>query len=279
MTQLNLEEIIKLDEQGYSLKEIAKKLDTYYQRIQVFLKSNNYQRNADRHRIYKINDDYFENVDSEIKAYLLGFFAADGGILNDGRLTVCLAETDKEIVELFSKELGLNKLAEISNCQNGAKLRQRQFKIRFKSYKMLKDLEKYGIKYKKSESEMTFINLIPGHLQNHFIRGYFDGDGCITDTSIKTRGYSCFSATITNSTRNILQEISIIMTEIGVKHKIYSSTNKSEYFTLYTTGTESSCKFGEYLYKDSTIFLKRKKDKFNNANTVLTNRTKNLLVV
>lgn len=269
MDELNLEKIIELDKKGYSLKEIALECNTYYQRIQEFLKKNNYQRSADFHRTYKINDDYFENIDNEMKAYLLGFFAADGGILNDNRLTVCLAETDKQIVELFSKELGIDKLEEISNCQNGAIFRQRQFKIRFKSYKMLKDLEVFGIKYKKSLNEMSFIGKIPKELEHHFVRGYFDGDGHISDVCSK-RKTSCYMCGITNSTRNILEEFSTILNVLGIKNRIIVSKNKTEYYTIYLPSTRHACKFGEYIYKDATVFLQRKRDKFDKANTVLT---------
>jgi len=269
MDELNLEKIIELDEKGYSLKEIASECNTYYQRIQDFLKANNYQRVAVRHRTYKINDDYFENIDNEMKAYLLGFFAADGGILNDGRITVCLAETDKEIVELFSKELGVNKAEETSNCQGGAVFRQRQFKIRFKSHKMLKDLEVFGIKYKKSLNEMSFIGKIPKELEHHFVRGYFDGDGSISDVCSK-RKTACYVSGITNSTRNILEEFSTIFDGLGIKNRVIATTNKTEYYTIYLPSTRHSCKLGDYMYKHATIFLQKKKDKFDKANTVLT---------
>lgn len=268
MKTLNLERIIELDNSGNSLKEIAIEFDTCYQNIQRFLKKNNYCRVSNRHRTYKVVDNYFEDINSETKAYLLGFFAADGGILKDNRIMICLAETDRQIVELFSKELSLNKPIEINDNQTGVKFRQKQFQIRFKSHRMLKDLKVFGIEYRKSLNEMSFLGKIPKQLEHHFIRGYFDGDGCIsTNSTRKTPSYLC---TITNSTRGILEEFSKVFTTLGIKHKIYSATNKSIYYTLYTTSTRYSCLLGEYLYKESTIFLQRKKDKFDKANTVLT---------
>lgn len=268
MKTLNLEKIIEMDNDGNSLKEIAREFDTCYQNIQRFLIKNNYCRTASRHRTYKIIDNYFEDIDSEIKAYLLGFFAADGGILKDNRIMICLAETDSQIVELFSKELSLNKPIEINDNQTGVKFRQKQFQIRFKSHRMLEDLKVFGIKYRKSLNEMSFLGKLPKDLEHHFVRGYFDGDGCITTNGTrKTQSYMC---TITNSTRGILEEFSKVFTTLGIKHKIYSATNKSTYYTLYTTSTRPTCILGEYLYKDATFFLQRKKDKFDKANTVLT---------
>lgn len=36
-------------------------------------------------RKYNYNDNYFENIDTEEKAYWLGFIAADGSIVNNNR--------------------------------------------------------------------------------------------------------------------------------------------------------------------------------------------------
>ena len=46
-------------------------------------------KSADQ-RKYVCKDDFFDNIDSEIKAYLLGFLYADGYISNDGRIGILL---------------------------------------------------------------------------------------------------------------------------------------------------------------------------------------------
>ena len=52
------------------------------------------------------NSDYFENIDSEDKAYWLGFLFADGSVAKDrDRISVALAEKDKFHIEKFAKEV------------------------------------------------------------------------------------------------------------------------------------------------------------------------------
>ena len=49
-------------------------------------------------RTYRANDDFFDVIDSEIKAYLLGFLYADGYLASDGRIGIRLQIDDEEII-------------------------------------------------------------------------------------------------------------------------------------------------------------------------------------
>ena len=57
-------------------------------------------------RIYQVNENYFESIDSDEKAYWLGFLSADGYI-HEGRNTITLAlqESDKVHIEKFKKAI------------------------------------------------------------------------------------------------------------------------------------------------------------------------------
>lgn len=58
-------------------------------------------------RKHNVVDDFFDVIDSEIKAYLLGFFVADGYFNLGARCTksyrfqVALQNTDEEIIQLY----------------------------------------------------------------------------------------------------------------------------------------------------------------------------------
>lgn len=58
-------------------------------------------------RKYSVNDNFFKVIDSEEKAYLLGFFLADGSYNLGTRCTksyryqVCLQGRDKSIIDFF----------------------------------------------------------------------------------------------------------------------------------------------------------------------------------
>ena len=127
-------------------------------------------------------------------------------------------------------------------------------RIEFHSKKLIQDLNKLNIKERKTFNA-TFPN-INKEFYNHFIRGYFDGDGSI---SIDKFGNSSFSLA---GTLNILEKIQeILIKECNLnKIKIYS---KGKIGFLQYGGNTQVPKIGNWLYKNSTIFLKRKKEKFN----------------
>ena len=56
--------------------------------------------------------------------------------------------------------------------------RQNQYKICVCGTKIHHDLEKHGCVENKSLI-LQFPTTVPEELMHHFIRGYFDGDGCI----------------------------------------------------------------------------------------------------
>lgn len=55
-------------------------------------------------RIYKVNDRYFEKLENERQAYILGFLYADGNIYND-HLSFGQVLLNKDIVEKINSEL------------------------------------------------------------------------------------------------------------------------------------------------------------------------------
>lgn len=55
-------------------------------------------------RKYSLNESYFEKIDSEEKAYFLGFLFSDGSV-SKYSLNLSLAEVDKEILEKKSRKI------------------------------------------------------------------------------------------------------------------------------------------------------------------------------
>ena len=115
---------------------------------------------------------------------------------------------------------------------------------------MSNDLLKYGIVPHKTGKEYI-SNLIPKEYLNHFIRGCFDGDGSvfISNNYLRVAYYG---------SHQICQEILNIF---ACKNKVYDKTNVS-FFSIQNK--KFVLKFYNYIYKDATIFMKRKKIKFDN---------------
>ena len=65
----------------------------------------------------------------------------------------------------------------------------KSFGVDITSAKLCTDLVNLGIGYNKSYSDLH-IPEMPENLVRHFIRGYFDGDGCITIWLSKEKGKS-----------------------------------------------------------------------------------------
>ena len=139
-----------------------------------------------------INYDYFDVIDTENKAYWLGFLFADGNITTpyrvnkDGsikngiyRIEISLKEEDKDHLDMLRKELNVEKPLNISKTNyNGAN----RCRLYFNSKHMWEVLNSYGCTPKKSLT-LTFppISIFKDKsLIKHFIRGYFDGDGCLS---------------------------------------------------------------------------------------------------
>lgn len=86
-------------------KEIADTLG--YTERQIRSKLNNMGLTKKR----KINDHYFDNIDTPLKSYFLGFIFADGWVVNSPNTRnyefgMCLQSTDKYILEKLNNELG-----------------------------------------------------------------------------------------------------------------------------------------------------------------------------
>jgi hypothetical protein len=100
---------------------------------------------------------------------------------------------------------------------------------------------------------------VPEHLLHHFIRGYFDGDGCIT-----YGGNGQPNVNFTGNNDFLLPLQSILVEKAGVR-LTKPSTRRLEspnIITIMWGGRGNARKLFNYLYKDATIFLNRKHDKF-----------------
>lgn len=223
-----------------------------------------------RHRKYDYNEDYFENIDTENKAYWLGFIMADGCITNkvgtekykmtsEIRLTFNLSIVDKNHLELFCKEIsnGLN-VKEHTTYLKATDKKYEMCSLRVYNKKIVNDLIKLGVKSRKSLNEV-FPN-IPSTLYKHFIRGYFDGDGCFSywysnDGRLHCKVDFISGKNLSDSLKEIIEkELDIYISQTN------NSRNKKLYNTITTNS--NSVKLMNWIYKDSHIHLDRKYIKF-----------------
>jgi intein-encoded DNA endonuclease-like protein len=163
-------QIINLYQSGLGMSKIAYKLNISSTTVWNILKTNNIEI---RRKHSKIDEDYFENPNTEKSTYWAGFIAADGYIYNPNKgnsqssLTIELAIKDKKHLSKLGADL----------CKNITDYdKHNSCKLRVTSNKICKDLEQYKI-YQNKSLTLKFPENINNKNIHHFIRGYFDGDG------------------------------------------------------------------------------------------------------
>lgn len=127
--------------------------------------------------------------------------------------------------------------------------------IEMSSFKLVKDLIKNGCIENKSKKQLS-IPKMEYSLIKHFIRGYFDGDGCayIRNNTVE------FS--ITSKTNNLLNEFKNYFNENGIEIHLNHQKTENKYI-LKTTNKDFTSKIYKLLYNDANFYFKRKFQKMN----------------
>ncbi len=243
-------EIISKYNDRYSTREIAKLLNIPKSTIHYILKSNNIHRSISDSKIkYTLDKNYFKAINTEIKAYFLGLLYADGCNYNKS-ITLSLEKKDLYLLKLLSKDIKSNRSI-YKNNENRV--------LYLYGEELSNDLSKLGCISKKSLIlKYPMKSIINEDLTNHFIRGYFDGDGCIYLNKDKNYYKVSFAGTydfLSNIQKIINKNIGLNFTKILKQHNIFS---------LQYSGKNNCLKIKDYLYNNATIFLNRKRDKFDN---------------
>lgn len=215
---------------------------------------------------------FFDNINEEIKAYLLGFYYADGCISNN-KLQIGVDFKDKEIIDYFKENIApLNKITEyISKRKNKNGSYTHMFSLTINSDKICEKLEKYGMGHRKTYKELEDLSFIQDNVMRHFIRGYFDGDGSVyyhkgkkkyklKNGTIKEYEYINRIWYIISYTKPHLVIIQNWLYRNGIKANVYNDGRDN--FILSVTKKDSFFKLRDLLYNNSNFFLKRKRDKF-----------------
>lgn len=197
-------------------------------------------------------------VSTEIEAYLLGFFYADGcvsqykyGAFRSFSISLNLKDIDylqwicdtinESLATHYTVKSKANSVCRLTVCK-------KEFIIR---------LIKLGILPRKTYENSAFVfENIPNHLKHHFVRGFFDGDGTVglypnskNNSSLKARvGFVSLNQKLLEAIR------AYIKNNIGCS-AIYGD---SIYFRIRLGGNKSCLQFGNMIYVDAHYYLERK---------------------
>ena len=266
LTKDDKENIVKFyyEHRNIKIKDIGKILNMSQRAIPRVLNEFGINTRLKNRYVLK-NENYFSKINTEFKAYIIGFIYADGfvGTHND----FCISLTDKVDDNLVI----LNRLQDELGCDinliyhNIDKDGNGKYTFKFSNEKIIKDLNKCGVFTCKSLTIKEMPNNVPNNLINHFIRGYFDGDGTICSwyDSYDNRKRYCLEILGTNDFLNKMQNI--LCSECNIKRTKLHNVNRVKGLTRISyKGIKNLIKIRDYLYNNATIFLTYKHDKFYN---------------
>lgn len=211
------------------------------------------------------DEHYFDTIDTEEKAYWLGFLWADGNISKPTRLVqgkekpfyrieVSLKYEDVEHLEKFKKALQAE--SNISKSHTNFAQHER-CRFQFNSKHMWTTLNSYGCTPCKSLTlQFPNINIFSNKcLIRHFIRGYVDGDGCLSFSS-PSHTKPTFSIL---GTKHVLTNLQHWL-PLEFENEIFKKDGTN--ISVLTFNGHRAYYVAHYLYKDCKVYLKRKYDKY-----------------
>ncbi|WP_426350099.1 hypothetical protein ACPWSR_02385 [Alloiococcus sp. CFN-8] len=244
-----IDKIISLYSQGIYSTEIDIMLKLPKGISAYLLKNNNIKLNHRGPKSMIKNETFFNKIDTEEKAYFLGWLMADGNISiinNQYSIKIHIALRDRELIDKFIEAIGSKNKTKIKDGTHPS------YYISLTSRHMCEALINLGVMPNKTGKE-KFPIAIPDNLKRHFIRGVFDGDG-ITNITRARCGFV--------GGRELLEDIK---NYIGVSHiRLYKSKTKTpngNNIFYFLGGKKFSRMLYDYMYVDATIYLKRKRNR------------------
>lgn len=258
IVQEDIPDIIKRYKSGESLQKIGTDYHCDPSKISCILKDNNIHilDSSECHRIYTLNENYFDVIDTPNKAYILGLLYADGN--RDGSsntISICLQERDRDILDKINTEINSNcPLKYIDYSHRTDQNRVNQWKLSIHNKHLATSLYKYGLVPCK-EFKTTFPKQIDRILWKDFIRGYMDGDGCIMSTECRWQ--------ITGNKPLLLFMKDYIEKTLNIHVQEYYHRNHITY-NIRVAGRNQVKKLLDFLYQDAELYLERKYNLYQN---------------
>jgi hypothetical protein len=191
---------------------------------------------------------------SKGELYSLGFLIADGSVSQHVQLSCNILKKDVEVLEIIKRELCFNndiKYYTRNDTRQETVLLTWQYKFAY-PYLVAK-----GLCMNKTGNEFW----LPYMNNSHFIRGLFDGDGCLFVNKIKHRYELSFTSGCYNFLEDLNNNLKVLYGVGASKVTTQKNITGDSYrITIYKQGL---LKILKELYKDSgALRLERKYNKY-----------------
>lgn len=231
-----------------------------YQQVYYLLNKYKIKRRAytEMGRVYSVNEEYFDVIDSEEKAYWLGFLYADGYVTSRDCVGLTLKESDVGHLQKFKAALSSNH--PIHHYRSSGYSNNYYVRVMFKSSHMVNILQQRGcLAHKSLILKWPTEDQVPTRFLSSFLLGYIDGDGCLTFSDkkhhflrIKICGTKEFLAGIVNYVNTIISpdKMSFLLEK---RHN-----NRKNTYSITISGNARVKNILDILYNSSPVFLERK---------------------
>lgn len=236
-------------EQNLSCNKIAKEYKCDPSTISRQLNRWNIPKRERYNALYTLDENYFEQIDNEEKAYWIGVLLSDGHLSKNGVLMLYMKDLD--VIEKFKSCIKAEQPIKVDKYGTPG--------ICITSKIQTEHLRRMGFHNRKSWhiDIQKILSFIPKDLTRHFLRGVFDGDG-----SIKIYNYDYlkklqyhFAITGTLEVAQFVKHFLNITNSKLVQEGPYT-------YTCRTRDIEKIKEIYNVLYTDATVYMERKYNTF-----------------
>lgn len=217
-----------------------------------------------RKRLYTLDENCFDTIDKEDKAYWFGFILTDGSITSkiNTVLQIKLKADDSYHLEKFNRFIQTDKPLTflISKSSSSDYKDTKAVQQIISSKKIVKDLIANGCPENNKSKELTFPN-VRIDLERHFIRGLIDEDGSFYTVKGKKESHKNLMGFNYIGTESMVTGFAEKVKFLNCG-KIYKEKRVENCFYFSSVLTRSNAKLlMEYLYSGASYFLDRKYEK------------------
>lgn len=265
---------------NYTLEKLGKEYSRDGSTIGDLLRKRGLKINNDQSKLqrkYTLNENYFNKIDAEDKAYFLGLLYADGCNHEiENMVSISLQPCDAYILNKFNEAVGSNKpIKTYKNYQPNRFNKQPSCRMVISSKIVCNDLARLGcVQAKSLILKFPTEDQVPANLLNHFMRGYHDGDGSFNITTYPDKHFCDYNATVVSTESFCLEVQKITKNILDINSRVYlahKNSNNKITSVWATSGRNQFCSYAEWIYKDATVYLTRKRDKYEVAKKFVPN--------
>ena len=254
------ENIIELYNNGMSSLELAKMYCVDKSIILKILRNCNIEIRDSSHakQKYTLKENYFDDIDTPNKAYILGWWYSDGN-RSGNNLRIQIQAGDIDALEKINNELGSNRPIQIYSRKKYGENWQDGCSLDIVNEHMAKELDNAGVIENKS-LVIRYPEWLEHFLNRHFIRGLFDGDGSVLKCGPKYKATITGTCWLCESIKEIVEnELHINCNKVTL-----ADTNNGITSNFTVTGKNNTKAFLDWIYKDAELYLDRKYEIYKN---------------